>query len=238
MILQLDNTKQAVYDIKSGGFFMRVDIHSIMRVLRGTAPRWREPVVTEIAKVNRDPFRILISTLISLRTKDEVTREAADRLFALADTPQAMADLPREAVEKAVFPAGFYRNKARTILEVSRTLVERFGGKVPCTLDELLAMKGIGRKTANLVITMGFGKAGICVDTHVHRITNRWGYVTTRSPRETEFVLREILPGEYWIEINDVLVAFGQNICKPVSPICSQCPVHQYCARVGVTVHR
>jgi endonuclease-3 len=217
---------------------MGVDINGIVRVLRETASRWREPVVTEIAKNNRDPYRILISTLISLRTKDEVTRKASERLFALADTPQAMADLHRDTVENAIFPAGFYRNKARTILEVSRTLVERHGGKVPCSLDELLAMKGIGRKTANLVVTMGFGGAGICVDTHVHRISNRWGYVKTKSPRETEFALREILPREYWREINDLLVAFGQNICKPISPICSQCPVHHYCARVGVKVHR
>lgn len=217
---------------------MGVDIHGIVRVLRETASRWREPVVTEIAKNNRDPYRILISTLISLRTKDEVTREASERLFTLADTPQAMANLHRDTVEKAIFPAGFYRNKARTILEVSRTLVEQYGGKVPCSLDELLAMKGIGRKTANLVVTMGFGGVGICVDTHVHRISNRWGYVKTKSPRETEFALREILPREYWREINDLLVAFGQNICKPISPICSQCPIHHYCARVGVKVHR
>ena len=217
---------------------MGVDIHSIIRILRDTAPRWREPVVTEIAKNDRNPFRILISTIISLRTKDEVTREAAERLFALADTPEAMADLRQEDVEKAIFPAGFYRNKARTIREVSRTLVEQYGGQVPSSLDELLALKGIGRKTANLVVTMGFGAPGICVDTHVHSITNRWGYVKTRSPRETEFTLREVLPREYWIEINDLLVAFGQNICKPISPLCSQCPVHMYCARVGVTVHR
>jgi endonuclease III len=227
-----------VYDIIFGGFFMGVDIHGIMRVLRKTSPAWRSPAVTEIAKNDRDPFRILISTIISLRTKDEVTREASERLFALADTPYTMVELPRDGIEKAIFPAGFYRNKARTILDVSRTLIERYGGKVPSALDDLLAMKGIGRKTANLVVTMAFGEPGICVDTHVHRISNRWGYVRTGSPRETEFALREILPGEYWIEFNDLLVAFGQNICKPISPICSQCPIHHCCARVGVAVSR
>jgi endonuclease III len=217
---------------------MGVDIYGIMRVLRETSVQWREPAVTEQARTRRDPFRILISTIISLRTKDEVTRDASERLFTLADTPQGMMALSPDAVEKAIFPAGFYHTKARTILEVSRTIVEKYGGKVPSDLDELLTLKGVGRKTANLVVTMGFGGEGICVDTHVHRITNRWGYVKTASPRETEFALRKILPKEYWIEINDLLVAFGQNLCKPVSPICSQCPIHQWCARVGVTVSR
>jgi endonuclease III len=217
---------------------MAVDIHSIVKVLRETAPQWREPVVTEIARRDRDPFRILISTVISLRTKDETTREASNRLFALAAAPREMAELPLKTIEKAIYPAGFYHNKARTIHEVSRILMERYGGSVPNSLDELLTLKGIGRKTANLVITMGFGGEGICVDTHVHRITNRLGYLKTRTPRETEFALREKLPREYWTEINDLLVAFGQNVCKPISPFCSRCSVHEYCGRVGVTVHR
>lgn len=217
---------------------MGVDIHGIMQILRANVSRWREPVVSEIARDSRDPFRILISTIISLRTKDEVTRKASERLFALADNPRLMASLPPDDVETAIFPAGFYRNKARTILDVSRRLVEEYESAVPSDMDELLSIKGIGRKTANLVVTMGYGKEGICVDTHVHRITNRWGYVETKTPHDTEFALRERLPREYWIEINDLLVAFGQNMCKPVSPLCSQCPIHHLCARVGVTVHR
>jgi endonuclease III len=217
---------------------MGVDIHGIIRVLRETVPRWKAPIVTELAREKHDPYSILISTIISLRTKDEVTRDASERLFGLADTPRAMTGLDRETIEKAIFPAGFYRNKARTILDVSGTIVERYGGQVPRSLDELLAMKGIGRKTANLVVTLGFGEPGICVDTHVHRISNRLGYVKTKSPEETEYALRKTLPEEYWIEYNDLLVTFGQNICKPISPLCSQCPIHHYCTRVGVTVHR
>lgn len=214
------------------------DIHEIVRHLRDAYPAWRQPVVTEMAERRRDPFRILISTVLSLRTKDEVTREASERLFALADIPEHMLGLDRETIEQAIYPVGFYHNKARNVLDICRTLIERHGGEVPQDMDDLLALRGVGRKTANLVITKGYGLPGICVDTHVHRIMNRFGYVRTKTPDETEFVLREILPPEYWIDINDLLVAFGQNLCKPISPICSQCPVHVHCNRVGVTIHR
>jgi len=141
-------------------------------------------------------------------------------------------------IEKAIYPAGFYRNKVKTILSTCRVLLEKYKGKVPDDLDELLSIKGVGRKTANLVLTMGYGKEGICVDTHVHRISNRLGYVSTRTPEETEFALRGKLPREYWIEYNDLLVTFGQNLCKPLSPLCSQCPIHNFCKRVGVGNHR
>ena len=217
---------------------MGFNIDATVRELRRTAGGWREPVVTEYARTRRDPFRILISTIISLRTKDDVTRAASEKLLAIADTPQKMMRLEPRAIEEAIYPAGFYRNKARTIIDVSRTLVERHGGSVPNVFEDLLALRGVGRKTANLVVTLGFGGDGICVDTHVHRITNRWGFVRTKTPKETEFALRESLPKEYWIEINDLLVAFGQNVCKPVSPLCSRCPVHEYCARSGVGVSR
>jgi len=185
-----------------------------------------------------DPFKILISTIISARTKDEVTGPATERLFSLADSPGKMSGLSEERIEKAIFPAGFYHTKAKAIRKTSQDLVERFGSRVPDTIKELLTLPGVGRKTANLVVTLAHNKAGICVDTHVHRITNRWGYVKTKTPRETEQALRAKLPKKHWIAINTILVMHGQNICKPVSPLCSRCPVFRYCARIGVTKSR
>ena len=191
-----------------------------------------------MADRRRDPFRVLIACLLSLRTKDETTGPAAERLFALADTPAVMLRLPAPAIERAIFPVGFYRTKARVILGVCRDLLEHFGSRVPDTIDELLTLKGVGRKTANLVVTVGFGKPGICVDIHVHRISNRLGYVRTRTPEKTEVALRACLPRRYWIGYNDLLVSFGQNVCAPVSPKCSICPVRGLCPRVGVTRSR
>jgi endonuclease-3 len=217
---------------------MYIDIDSVVAALKKTAPDWREPIVTELSRTEHDPFKVLISTIISLRTKDEVTREASVRLYERAVTPGEMLNLDQDEIARLIYPAGFYRNKAKTIHEVCHEILDRFGGQVPDTIDALLTLRGVGRKTANLVVTRGYGLPGICVDTHVHRISNRLGYVTTKNPSETEFALREKLPHEYWIEYNDLLVAFGQNICKPVSPLCSQCPVHDHCQRVGVTIHR
>jgi endonuclease-3 len=196
------------------------------------------PSVSRIARENRDPFRVLVSTVISLRTKDEVTDEASRRLFALADTPQALTSLNVRTIEKAIYPAGFYKTKARTLKEISRRLVDRYGGRVPDTVDELLAFKGVGRKTATLVVSMGYGKPAICVDTHVHRVSNRLGLVETSNPTETEFELMALLPRRYWIGYNELLVRFGQRVCKPVSPHCSDCPVKRRCPRIGVGVHR
>ena len=190
------------------------------------------------AASSRDPFRVLISCLLSLRTKDDVTRKASARLFRRADTPATMRRLRERTIERLIYPVGFYRTKARVIRGVCRTLIERYGGRVPDDLDELLTLKGVGRKTANLVVSAAYGKPGICVDTHVHRISNRLGYVKTRSPEETEQVLRRTLPRRYWIVFNDLLVSFGQNLCKPISPLCSRCAVERYCAKVGVTKSR
>jgi endonuclease-3 len=181
---------------------------------------------------------VLISCIISLRTKDEVTAQASARLFERADTPLAMQGLSVDEIAGLIYPAGFYRNKAGQIREIARRLVAEFDGRVPDEIEELLGFKGVGRKTANLVLTLGFCKQGICVDTHVHRICNRWGYVTTRTPDETEMALRKKLPPEYWIEINDLLVAFGQNHCLPVSPLCSTCRLALLCPRIGVTKSR
>ena len=210
------------------------EIHNAIKILRGVTRDWTLPYVTELARQLNDPFRVLISTMLSLRTKDAVTAVASKRLFALASSPLAMLKLDAREIEKTIYPVGFYRTKARNILTVCRELTERYNGNVPDDIDALVALPGVGRKTANLVITLGFGKPGICVDTHVHRITNRWGYVKTQTPDQTEMALREKLPPEYWIEINDELVSFGQHLCHPTSPRCSICPLTRYCDRVGV----
>jgi endonuclease-3 len=185
-----------------------------------------------------DPFRILIGCVLSLRTKDEVTCPATERLFARAKDPAAMLALPARTIARLVYPVGFYRRKAMQIRGISRRLIERLGGAVPDTIEELLDLPGVGRKTANLVVTLGFGKPGICVDTHVHRISNRLGWVRTKHPHETEDALRAALPRRHWIPINEILVRHGQQVCKPISPICSECPVAADCPRVGVARHR
>jgi endonuclease III len=201
--------------------------------------QWEEPVVGVVARdSNRDPFRILISCLLSLRTKDKTTREASTRLFTLAHQPAAMLALPLKKIERAIYPVGFYRTKAKSIQAICRRLLDHYGGAVPDSIDELVTLPGVGRKTANLVRTVGYGKAGICVDIHVHRISNRWGYVKTKTPEETEQALRRKLPRPHWITFNDLLVPYGQNLCQPVSPFCSKCKLIQYCDRVGVTRSR
>jgi endonuclease-3 len=210
------------------------EIHHVIAQLRRAAPTWNAPVVTLIANQSGDPFQVLISCVLSLRTRDETTTAASHRLFALARSPEGMLQLSCAQIQDAIYPVGFYRTKARTILEICRVLVAHSGGRVPDDLDRLLALKGVGRKTANLVLTKGFDKPGICVDTHVHRISNRWGYVRTKHPEATEMALRRKLPPVYWLAYNDLLVAFGQTICLPISPWCSRCPVADSCPRVGV----
>jgi endonuclease-3 len=217
----------------------RFDIHHAMATLQTAAPGWTETALTTVARtMGRDPFKILIGCLLSLRTKDETTGPAAARLFALAGTAEAMLQLSVAQIAGAIYPVGFYRTKATSILDICRTLMERSGGQVPDTMEQLLDLKGVGRKTANLVLTMGFQKPAICVDTHVHRISNRWRYVRTKTPEATEFALRRKLPKAYWMVYNDLLVSFGQNICKPTSPLCGQCPLHASCPKGGVTQYR
>ncbi len=213
-------------------------IHAVMRLLRREVAKWQTPIVTLMAETYASPFRVLISCILSLRTQDATTAQASRRLFALADTPEKMLKLTTAKIEKAIFPVGFYRTKAKNLLEISRVLIDNYSGKVPNEIDELLKLKGVGRKTANLVVTLGYRKPGICVDTHVHRISNRWGYLRTKNPKETEFALRAKLPARYWIQYNDLLVSFGQQVCRPISPICSQCPVEKYCAKIGITTSR
>jgi len=211
------------------------ELPDVIRILKRLVQRWREPIV---GRYRDDPFTTLISCLLSLRTKDETTRGASERLFRLARTPARMLTLSPATIQRAIFPVGFYRTKARTIRSVCRTLLERYGERVPDDLDELLTLKGVGRKTANLVVTLAFKKDGICVDTHVHRISNRWGYVRTKTPEKTEMALRRKLPRRYWQIYNDLLVTFGQNLCHPTSPWCSRCPLERWCAKRGVTHSR
>jgi len=206
-------------------------IHKIVRTLKKAVSQWRAPVV---GHYQQSPFKVLISCVLSLRTQDKTTEAASQRLFELADSPERMAKLATAAIEEKIYPVGFYKTKAKNIKKICAILNKEFGGRVPDEIDALLALPGVGRKTANLVVTLGFNKPGICVDTHVHRITNRWGYVKTKTPEKTEQALREKLPRRYWIAINDLLVTFGQNCCKPISPFCSRCPIVAYCERHGV----
>lgn len=212
-------------------------IHDVVRILKEEIKAFQVPVVGVYAETE-DPFLVLVSTILSLRTKDKTTAEASQRLFALARAPSALLALPLARVEKAIYPVSFYRVKAKTLRGIAKDLLERFGGRVPDTLEELLSLKGVGRKTANLVLTLGHKKPGICVDVHVHRISNRLGYVRTKSPDETELVLRRRLPREYWMIYNDLLVPYGQNLCAPVSPWCSRCRLEPHCARRGVARSR
>jgi endonuclease III len=213
-------------------------INNIIKILQKELAVGEMPVVSHLAADQRDPFVILISTLLSLRTKDEVTAVATEKLFGLAATPQEMLQLPLARIVEAIYPVGFYHVKANTIHRVCRDLIERFLSKVPDNIDDLLSIKGVGRKTANLVVALAYGMDAICVDIHVHRISNRLGYVNTKTPEKTEYALRANLPRRHWIIYNTIMVAFGRKTCKPVSPLCSRCPVFKYCDRVGVSRNR
>ncbi|MCD6227366.1 endonuclease III [Candidatus Micrarchaeota archaeon] len=183
---------------------------------------------TEVEKLDT-PFKILIGTVLSARTKDETTGKTVDRLFSKVDSPKKLSNMKVEQVEKLIYPVGFYKTKAKNIVKLSKILVKEYNSEVPDTITELVKLPGVGRKTANLVLSLAFDKDAICVDTHVHRITNRWGYVNTKTPYETEMVLRKKLPRKYWKVINSLLVRFGQNICRPVRPKCSECPLKNVC---------
>lgn len=214
------------------------EIDKAIRILKQEIKRWKVPIVGVVADKSKDPFKILISCILSLRTKDETTGGAVGRLFENADSPSSMLKLTQKRIEEVIYPVGFYRVKARNIIAICMDLVEKYNSRVPDDIDELLKLKGVGRKTANLVVTLGYKKPGICVDTHVHRISNRWGYVKTKSPEETEYELRKKLPRKYWLIYNDLLVTYGQNICKPISPFCNQCKIAKFCDRVGVEKNR
>ena len=214
------------------------DIDGFVAAIAERYKGWNPPIITFIANRGATPFEVLVSTLLSLRTKDEVTAEAAKRLFARANTPQQILALGESELTGLIYPVGFYPTKAKRLMEISRIILAEYGGKVPDSIEAMLKLPGVGRKTANLVMVEGFKKDAICVDTHVHRISNRIGYVKTKTPDQTEFALREKLPRKHWVRYNELLVAFGQVLCRPISPFCSKCPVVQMCARIGVDKHR
>lgn len=214
-------------------------LEKILRILKREIHRWKVPAVGTIADLAVDrPFETLVGTILSLRTKDAVTEQASNRLLSRASTPETIASLSVREIEDLIYPVGFYHTKAKNLRDTCRILIEKHGGKVPRDLDELLKLPGVGRKTANLVITVGYGDYGICVDTHVHRITNIWGYVKTKTPEETEFALRDKLPRKHWKTLNDILVTFGQNLCVPISPWCSKCPIAPFCPGIGIRRRR
>jgi endonuclease-3 len=222
----------------AGGIWTLDRIRDLASRLGAFRNRCRVTTLTEVQSSTRSPFHLLVSCVISLRTKDEVTHGASARLFALAESPAELAALDETAIAEAIFPAGFYRTKAGQLKKIGLALESEHGGAVPANEEALLELPGVGRKTANLVLGLGFGIPAICVDTHVHRISNRLGLVSTKTPDATEKALQPVLPEDLWIDINDLLVTFGQNQCHPTSPRCSTCPVDDLCPRIGVTRHR
>lgn len=214
------------------------DIHIVLRVVKKSIQQWPAPALEQLSKGGPDPFKILVACILSLRTRDKTMAEASERLFALATNPFSMSNIDINTLEKAIFPVGFYRTKAKQIWELSKKICEEFHGKVPDTIEALVKLPGVGRKTANLVKTLGYRTPGICVDIHVHRICNRLGYVTTKLPDDTESILRRKLPQKHWIVFNSLLVPFGQNQCTPISPKCSSCPIDDFCQRVSVVNSR
>lgn len=215
-----------------------IDIDLFLRLVQQSLKQWQVPVVGQLADEGSDPFIILIACILSLRTRDQTTAEAGQRLFALSSDPWSMSAMEVKKIEEAIFPVGFFRIKAKHIQAISHKICKVFNGTTPDTLEDLLTLPGVGRKTANLVLTIGHNKPGICVDTHVHRICNRWGYVVTKDPDKTEQILRKKLPKKFWIPLNGLLVPFGQNQCTPTSPKCSSCYLHDVCEKVGVSLSR
>lgn len=214
------------------------DIHVVLKLIRQIVKPWPSPFLDRLVRRCHDPFLVLIGCLLSLRTKDRVTEEACDRLFTIADNPVSMGELSSHEIEQAIYPVGFFRTKAIQITMICQQICQSHQGQIPESIEELLTLKGVGRKTANLVLTLGHGKLGICVDTHVHRICNRLGYVKTKTPDNTESALRKKLPHKYWISLNKWLVTFGQNQCLPISPRCTTCLLNRYCLKVGVDKFR
>jgi len=214
------------------------NIDRFVTTIQANYLNWNAPVITLISQKGATPFEILVSTILSLRTKDKVTGEASARLFSVARTPLEIFEIDEARLRKLIYPVGFYPTKAKRLKEISRILIEQYNSEVPDTIEALLKLPGVGRKTANLVLAEGFHKDAICVDTHVHRISNRIGYTKTPNPEKTEFALRKKLPKCYWVKYNELLVAFGQTICRPISPFCSKCPVNAMCPRIGVDKSR
>ncbi len=213
-------------------------MYLFLRLIKKFHRQWSVPVVQRLSDKGSDPFIILIACILSLRTRDQITAEASERLFALASDPCSMSKIDLKKIEKAIFPVGFFRIKSRQIQAISQKICKEYNRKTPDTVEQLLTLPGVGRKTANLVVTLGHKKPGICVDIHVHRICNRWGYLKTKNPNETEQILREKLPKKFWIPLNGLLVPFGQNQCTPTSPKCSSCFLDSACGKVSVSLSR
>ena len=217
---------------------MNVDIDSVYSILKKEVKNYKVPVVDLVEIQTKDPFKVLLATILSARTKDETTLKAVKKLFLKVKRPSDLKKVSKKEIEKLIYPVGFYHNKAEHLKKFPLVLKREFNNVIPSTVEELVKLPGVGRKTANLVVAVAFNKPAICVDTHVHTITNRLGYVNTKNPLKTELQLRKKLPKKYWITFNSILVAFGQNLCRPVSPFCSKCPINRYCNKVGVTTHR
>jgi endonuclease III len=216
-----------------GSFKMTIDIDWFLKTAAAAVRDKQLPVVDLIAVQTKDPLKILVATILSARTKDETTAKASARLFQYASDSKSLASLAEEKIAELIYPVGFYKTKAKHLARLSEHL-DIFGGKVPDNIEELITLPGVGRKTANLVVSIAFQKPGICVDTHVHRIMNIWEYVETDTPHKTEMALRVKLPEKHWIGVNSVLVAFGQSICKPIRPHCDICPLEKKCPQKGV----
>lgn len=217
---------------------MTKDFIKIIKILIKTTDKFKTPSVTQIKEELKDPFKVLVSCILSLRTKDEITYPASIKLFRVAKTPKQIANMPLAQLKKIINPVNYYKTKAERIKKIAQTIHKKYKNKVPDDFEELMKFKGVGRKTANIVITYGFGKEGIAVDTHVHRISNRLGWVKTKTPNNTEFALKKLLPKKYWYWVNELFVRHGQNICRPISPFCSKCPVDKYCSKVCVKTSR
>ncbi len=212
---------------------MSIPVTEFLAALKKETARLKVPVVDLINVQTRSPFKVLVATILSARTKDEVTAAASERLFKIAPDAAALAGLSEKIIAEQIYPVGFYKSKAGYLAKLPKAL-NAFNGKVPDKIEDLVILPGVGRKTANLVRAVAFDKDAICVDTHVHRIMNIWGYVNTRTPLETETALRKKLPKKHWKEVNGILVAFGQGICRPVSPHCHRCIIHDKCPQKGV----
>lgn len=213
---------------------MNLNIDEIYKILKREVEHYKVPIVDLVEAQTKDPFRILVATILSARTNDKTTAVACKKLFAKVNSVKDLEKLTIKQLEKLIYPVGFYRNKTKQLKQLPIVLKEKFNNKIPNTIEELIELPGVGRKTANLVLAIAFKIPAICVDTHVHKIMNRLGYVKTENPLQTEIALRKKLPKKYWLKINYILVAFGQNLCRPINPHCNICPVHKYCKRVGV----
>lgn len=216
----------------------KVDIDEIYKTLKREVKKYKVPVVDLIQIQTNDPFKVLIATILSARTKDETTVNACKKLFKKVNKPSDLNKLKVSEIEELIYPVGFFHNKAKYLKELPVALKKQFNNVIPDTVEELINLPGVGRKTANLVVAVGFQKPAMCVDVHVHRISNRFGYIKTKTPFESEMALRKKLPIKYWETYNSMIVAFGQHLCTPISPHCSKCPIHNFCNRIGVASSR